>query len=353
MNNVLLMGGNNLKTIPVFVDNFTIAKAAPLGSPLACDVLGQWTVTDTENKLSISDGKLNFAPNAVADFGVPRAFTNIPTKKVTGTCLVGKGLTKTGNCFLGFGASAAAAPTMLSFRHETAAMTLFVNGNVVTTVSSAPPDIVITLSTNAAFFFGKVSGAWKLLYVSFRTYNTVYAGFTAYSATGTVEKMAVYTLPAPFNTDYGLATYRFAGAIPDGTTFTHNPNAGIGVTATTLAASQVVKFRVQDANNYWAVNVAADGSFTLSEVVAGTPTTRGTAAASSIANGQRLGIIADAATIRVLANDVSKIYYTGATNFQTATAGSVSIGTGAISDLACWPVEITGRAARILDKVTR
>lgn len=90
----------------------------------------------------------------------------------------------------------------------------------------------------------------------------------------------------------------------------------------------------------------------LNEVVAGTPTSRGTGAAGSIANGQRLVVIADGSTIRVYANNVLKTTYTTATNFATSTAGVLaSLGTGgAVADLIAWPRTLSGSAAAILDR---
>jgi len=355
MSNLVKLFGSGIKAgTPVFVDNFSVAKAAPLGSPLPADTLGQWTVTDTENKLSISDGKLNFAPKATPSYSDPRVFTNIPTTKVSGTAIVLRAaVTGAGIICAGFGDNATSAPSRVCVRKYEASVGCMVNGStVVSGIATTDTDIAL-ITENLCFFFGRTSGVWKILYLFPVAYNTVYCGFVPHNATGTIDVLKVVTLPAPFNTDYGTAVQTILGAVPNGSTFVHNPNAGIGATFTTLANSQQVVFRRQDATNYWTINVAADGSIALAEVVAGVSVNRDTRPAGTIANGQWLGIIADGAVIRVFTNNTLRITYSSATNFQTATAGIVNIGTGAISDLASWPIELTGRAKKILDEVAR
>jgi hypothetical protein len=62
-------------------------------------------------------------------------------------------------------------------------------------------------------------------------------------------------------------------------------------------------------------------------------------------------VIADGTTIRVYANNVLKITYTSATNFQTATQGRVYLGTGgAVSDIVTYPRYLSGEALTVLNR---
>ena len=159
-------------------------------------------------------------------------------------------------------------------------------------------------------------------------------------------------LGSPWNSDYGVATQRLAGARAGGDNFTHEGDCHIHLTATTLpsAGNMTVNFRVQDANNYWQLVIASTGALTLNEVVAGTPTSRGTGAAGSVAAGQRVVIRASGQEIRVFANNALKIQYNVAANFKTATSGTLSsLGTGgAVSDIVTYPIHISGQALSVL-----
>src|SRR5690606_5532771 len=92
--------------------------------------------------------------------------------------------------------------------------------------------------------------------------------------------LCAVNLRAPWNTDYGIATQRLAGARSAGDTFTHEADCLLEFTVTTLpSADQIeMRFRAQDASNYWQVTVDSSGNLDLDEVVGGVVTQRGTAA---------------------------------------------------------------------------
>lgn len=151
-----------------------------------------------------------------------------------------------------------------------------------------------------------------------------------------------------------VATQRLAGARAAGDTFTHTANCSIGFVVTTRpSADQIeLRFRIQDASNYWQVTVDSSGNLDLDEVVAGTPTQRGTAA-GAVTNGKYLVVHCTGSRIFVEDSNsqVIRINYTSATNFATATAGELEVlGTGgAVSDIVAWPRTLTGTAAAVLD----
>lgn len=167
-----------------------------------------------------------------------------------------------------------------------------------------------------------------------------------------VDTFRVLDLPAPFNSDFGLATQRLAGSVAAGTTFTHEANCVIEWTQTTVpsAGETEVFIRVQDASNYWRVMVTSAGTFILYEVVAGTPTSRASAA-TVVSNGHRIVIVADGTTIRGYSNNVLRWTYSSASNFATETDGELdALGTGgAVSDVVAWPRTLSGVAAAYLN----
>ena len=153
--------------------------------------------------------------------------------------------------------------------------------------------------------------------------------------------------------DYGIATQRIAGAVADLATFSHTADCILTWKVTVLANGQQMAFRMQDANNYWRLDVAADGSMALQEVVSGIPTSRATGAAGSVLNGCPVEIVARDNVIRFLVNGSVVGYWTSANNFKTATAGKLlASGTGGtVSNIVAYPGVITGAALTELQRM--
>ena len=122
---------------------------------------------------------------------------------------------------------------------------------------------------------------------NYATTATVYPVATPYSTSAMVQWMRVAQLPAPWTDDYGIATQCLAGARSAGDMFIHEANALIEATVATLPSDGQIelRFRVQDATNYWQVTVDATGALDLDEVVDGSVTQRGTSA-GVIVNGE-------------------------------------------------------------------
>lgn len=219
--------------------------------------------------------------------------------------------------------------------------------------------LVISPRTNGAFIVAKGGDFtnWELLWVSyFDSSATLYPSVQS-EATPTTEEVDIYTLATPWNDDWAIASQRLSGARSQGDTFTHDGNCIIDLVVTTLPTSGNidVHFREQDANNFWQLLVSSAGVMTLNEVVAGAVTQRGTIS-GVVANGDMVRIIAKGSTIRLFEGANSSpvndwISYTSASNFASATAGSLAgLGTGgAVSDVVAWPINLSGAAASALD----
>ncbi len=98
------------------------------------------------------------------------------------------------------------------------------------------------------------------------------------------------------------------------------------------------------------MTIDSTGAITLNEVVAASPTQRGTAA-GVVVTGHRVTVRANGSEIRVFSNNVLRITYASATNFATATSGTLTaLGTGgAVSDVVLWPITVPTVAASYLD----
>ena len=327
---------------------------------------GKRTIVDTESKITISSGTLVFAGGRAAPgYGDPSYYLNNAIARSTGLTVLFKMALNTTLAWnrMGWNQDGTTTPgrNALGF-FSGGGIYIFDNpgANILVDAAYTATTYTVAICLRAAGAFYLIKGgaysAWTLLWIGVHDTTTpVYLVDNNHSQNCNVEYYRAARLPYPWNDAFGIVTQRMAGARANGDQFTHAANCLIEWTATTVAATQQVSFRLEDVDNCWRVDAAADGSLILYEVVAGTPTSRGTGAAGSVANGQRVVVIADGTTIKVFANNVLKITYATANNFATCTAGQIdSLGEGgAISDLVIWPRTLGGSAAALLDKHTR
>lgn len=230
-------------------------------------------------------------------------------------------------------------------------------GPVVGIYEAATPYLLALVLRSTGVFYLIQGGAftqWTLLWLhGAANAATLYPGSADYNGAYTHDFFRVADLGGPWLSDHGIATQRLAGARGAGDTFAHEADALIEFTVATVpTAGQIeARFRAQDTTNYWQVTVDSAGTLGLDEVVAGTPTQRGTAA-SVIVAGDRIVIMAAGATIQVYEANSLHITYGSATNFATETSGKLEmLGTGgAVADLVSWPRVMSGTALKALQR---
>ncbi len=283
-------------------DEFTTDDAAPVASPRTAEPgPGTLTLAQADGQFSISGGKLSFPAQSTPTWGDLGFFENVGRGRVTGRVLIGL-----------FNFSTLQVCVFLAWlRSATADVTAFANianGFYLATGGGAlqPPsaaaagpnlDAVLVVSTDykAAivlrsvgcfrFLKGGAFANWTLLWVdALDNTATVYPGFSNSVAVGTLDYFRVRDLPAPFTTDYGIATLHDAAPVSD------TPAAGEanGITdlyfnlpgspSANLVAAEL-RYRRQDATNYWSAYIKRNAGntawdFLLDSVSAGTPTNR-------------------------------------------------------------------------------
>jgi hypothetical protein len=255
--------------------------------------------------------------------------------------------------YLGWQAVANVNNNQLSSRaiyFQTAGSMSTVAGTVLATGATysagVDQELAVILRSAGAFLLCRpTGGTWTLAWVDNAGSDaTVYPAFSCYDGVSTLDSLRVTDLPAPWNTNYGIATDRKAGAVADGTTFAHAANCILEFTITTFPSSSngLIHFRKQDANNYWRINFTSGGVISLDEIVAGVGFGRAGATPGTTA-GQRILVIANGSTISGYSDGALLWTYSSASNFQTMTAGSmISAGPGAVvSDLIAWPRTIS------------
>jgi hypothetical protein len=208
--------------------------------------------------------------------------------------------------------------------------------------------IAVVLRSAGAFYFVRDPGdLWRLWFVTVSdTSSNLYAGFDIFHAVSRkLDWLRIRDLPAPFNTDYGIATLHETTAV-SGTAYTGVADAIIDLTVTApnpLANTCELRYRVLDDQNYWTAYFDSAGAFKLDSVSGGTATNR-ISVAGVIAAGQTQ-------IIRVICRGTKHACYTlaGATwtwqgseidisHQDTQTTIKPVAGTGwVLGQLDCWP----------------
>lgn len=347
----------------VLVDLFTTTEAAPIASPRTAEPgPGTVTITDTAPLMSISSGNLIWTGKTV-DVTTPRLFTTNTQSRVVGRAVMN--VLTPGSIAPGWRATNTASPNTAAFLFQGGVLysyiaTALLNVGAVTTNGTVEYKTAHIMDRYGAFFLikGGAFTQWTVMAASDTDAAAWYAGFGVGSAStaNVIASLRVVDLPTPFNQPYEWATARLAGGRAAADAFTHDADCVLAFTLTTRPSASNVdfRFRIQDSSNYWQVTINNAGTITLNEVVAGTPTARGTAA-SGLNNGDRIWIYAHAtriqSTVRLSGAYTSPWTYTSATNFQAATGGLLSAeGTGgSISDIVAWPRVLGAAAAAVLD----
>jgi hypothetical protein len=359
------LGQGGAAWTPTFLlrDDFTTTAGAPLTSPRTAEP-GPGTltiVTDSGPKMSIASGDLVWT-SSVANFD-PRM--NGPLlARAAGRTYLFEVIGNAGGFQFGLEDSSGNRRGVLYFNGTAVTIAVdannnFDNQNVATIVLGTRYNVAFSRIGSAQYGYFIKGGAftsWTLLWIEIAgdasATRRPFFWALGTASSGKFGHWRYLDLPAPYATDYGLATQRLSGARSALDAFSHEANCLIEFTDTTRpsASNLDFRFRRQDATNYWQVTIDSTGAFTLNEVVAGTPTQRATAAAV-VSSGHRIVIVADSTTIKGYSNNVLRWTYSSASNFATSTAGELTaLGTtGAVSDVVAWPRTISGAAATYLD----
>ena len=345
-------------------DEFTDTRAAgSVNGTAATPGPGIRVVTGTESKLSVGSGNISISPNS----GIAVAIGYSPISYAAGLAFLVRQKIIAESVQVGWATSAGATESLLSALQTTSTQwRVRSNDGDVSLLGAYTPGTyynVAIVAIGSRMMWFVLDGEWKFLWVnsaSFFTSAPNVANAANASSNALIDYLRVIQLPAPFDTDAGLATDTHSGAVSAGTTFTHESDVWMEFIATTVPSGDSidVQFRKADSLNYWICRINSSGDISLEEVVDGSETQRGLAA-GVVSNGHRVVIIADDESIRVLSNNTSRISYGSAASAKTATAGEVdALGTGgAVSNVYTWPRTLgataeTTQAASILNKVS-
>lgn len=333
-------------------DEFVVDEITPITSPRTAEPgPGTLTIVDTENKLSISGGRLICAGGkATPQLGDPGVWSSV-NARVAGLCvttLISRDSTST---FTQVGWSTASTQIidqgvyLVSAGRINVVVNTGLNFEVGNYVADQDYDFGV-VARNTGFFLFVKGGAfseWTLLWVDdVGGSANLFGAFAVFNGSGDFDKLRVLDLPANgytiWSDDYGIADDRLAGARSALDTFTHSADCIIEFEATTLPSvgNIDVAFRQQDSTHEWIIRINSAGDLDLIEDDAG-ETQRATAVAALL-GGERIVVIADDNVIRCYHDNTLAWTYSAAANFITETSGELtSLGTGgAVSDIVAW-----------------
>lgn len=291
-------------------DEFTTVQAAPLGASRTAEPgPGSWTTVQVNGQLSIDSQGLVVpvpAPTGWGNVGIyePSAFT-----RATGMAFFWtyRSRGSDANALLGFSNAAGAGFTFDpggAFFGGSGVISPIENGatkqislfDSSTSVENRLAQVLI--GTSGSYLFQEIDGLWTLIWhTPFGNVTTLRAAFGTFNTGFKVRYARRRQLPAPWTSDHGIAVVDVASP----THLTQYPataDAILRLTVTapgTLANECGLRWRIQDANNYWRAYFNASGAFRIDSVSGGTPTNRlNVAGAISASQVRDIQIVSDA-----------------------------------------------------------
>lgn len=340
----------------LFRDYFGDARAAgTLNGTPADPGPGVRTVTDTGSKLSLSGGQAVFAGgNIIPAWGDPGMWGETAIMRAAGRAFLAQVTPYVIKNFqIGFDTDKAAVLGANAFNvgatgnvasYDTGAVraTLF-------TMGAAAYQLLVVLRVRGAHYLarGGVFAQWTLLWSSdIDATSVLYPGMSNYDGAFTADDLNVFDFPAPWTQDPCAAFSRLTNPVATNTTNAPAGDAVLNYTFTYSSAADtytIVRFRKQDATNYWYVYSTPVGSINLRQVSASVGTDRGSAA-SVFTNGvaYRVTVVASGSIYTVFVNGVQKVTYTdpGGSLTTMTTVEVENVTGGPISELTTrpWPL---------------
>lgn len=337
------------------LDNFTTDDAAPLTTPRTCEPGPGTLVAVDGNGWDISSGVLQ-AINA----GVTNKITSGATYTLAEGLAVGLGsvgLKSGATTFVGSGgfSTGNTSGDVNGIKLDASISLYFGSGLVVGRNASYTTTGAVVVRTASGKFALYVKGGnysdWHLVWIS-RAFDTTnraatYTDQPTASRLSQISSMQVAVLPAPFNSEYGLASSYSATAAANATK-THDANGFIEATRT-MATNDVfeLSFRQTDADNRWIIRASQAGSTVkIIERNAGVETERGSVA-QTFTNGTnyRFAVKCFGNAIYSTNSINGQVLYESATFNASATTCAVSHD---VTNFAVYPGYLTGTALSVL-----
>jgi hypothetical protein len=326
------IGGAGVPITYLLRDEFTTVQSAPLGATRTPEPgPGGWTTVQVNGNMSIDSQGLVVpvpAPTGWGNVGLHE--TNTFNRAAGMAALMAFRYTSgTINAIFGFNPS-----TGVGFTFDDGAIYLQGGGlitprNTSTTAqvgtwdtSTSVENIFasVLLGTSGSYMFQQVAGVWTLLwYTPFGNSATMRVGFSTFNTAYKIRYARRRQLGSPWTTDFAIATVNVASPAHL-TQYTATADAIHRLTITapgSLANECGIRYRIQDANNYWRAYFNAAGAFRIDSVSGGTPTNRVNVAGVITAGQTR--------SIQVICDGNDHVGYTSGTASPHTRQGNTSV----------------------------
>jgi hypothetical protein len=359
-----LLGGGGTAITYLFRDEFTTdLTAGNVNGTAAEPGPGTRSVVDSGSYMTITSSQL-YTTNHAGAFTDPRFYVNDGQARVCGKALffqVKTDIASIGGWFSDtLGATGKSVLSLYQLNGTTAQS--FPGGDTAdaTTVNTVYSVACILRGTGGYIVVkgGSQYPTWTLIWPHLLGTTTPLYPLFSGNGGGAIwrDNIGVTQLPAPFNTDDGIATQTMNPASVNDT-ITHEANAILhGVWAAVTGEVWELSVRRTDDDNRWIVRCTqADSTIKLIEMNAGGETER-SSAAQTWTNGTSYRVVVRMVgnTIKTLVAVVStsspssKNSYTSATFNNTATQAKTN---KALSVFASYPRTLSGGAVTVLDAV--
>ncbi|MBX3061814.1 MAG: hypothetical protein U0528_07000 [Anaerolineae bacterium] len=310
-------------------DEFTTNDAAPVATPRTCEPgPGTLIFTQTDGQFGISGTALSFPTQSTSAWGDQGFLSNETYSRIAGRALL-TSLNFSTFSFSAVGFFDDLSSTVNGDQFQFTASVVRVNdqgevqviGSALSTSTDYKLAIVLRSNGAAHFIKGGAFSDWTLLWIgSNRSSANEKIRFTNFSAVGTFDHLRLRDLPAPFDSDEGIATLNVASP-SSGSSYSGDASGVIDLTVTSPASltgtKAELRYRVQDANNYWVAYFDSAGAFKLDSVSGGVATNR-ISVASVISTSQTR-------TIRVICDGSNHDCYTLSGSTWTKRGSTVNV----------------------------
>lgn len=354
----------NAVTPPVspylFQDEFTTDQAGPLPANRTAEPgPGQWVLVQNDGNLSITGQTLAYPTQTTPVMGDQGGYTASTYARVAGRGLFAnyrRNGTTQASMFgwfaitsLGYAGIASRAAFFASII-SAASSAINIPGSTLTPfVANVWYSIAVILRPSGSFVLikGGVYTKWSLVFVGVEgSSSNLRGGFSNQNASGNIDDVRIVDLPAPWNTQYGIAT-NYLSSVTSGNTTTSTADAWVTVDWTAAAGETVdLMVRRTDDNNCWIARCIKNSNIIrLIEKNAGIETVRSSAARTwntgttytIVALMTGSGITLYTHVAGAFGSSVNT--YASATFNQTQTGVKVQ-GGASLANLVCFPRDV-------------
>jgi hypothetical protein len=341
-------------------DEFTTDEAAPLTTPRTAEPgPGTIVITDTGNKMSISGGALQASGNtAIGNPGIWSAtnFGIVGGQAILATFNPG---TTSPARMLGWDSDQAGGFSLGLYFAGAGELRTQDNAGLsnVSTFAAVPYRINVVMRPDGGALSLIKGGAfteWTLIWVGTFAMANAYASFTTPTGAGGsygLDDFRVIVLPAPWNTNYGVATYVDLTPTADDVATSEADAIQYFNWQAMTGETLIIRFRRTDDDNCYRLECdQAGATIKLFRREAGVDTELDAGKTQTWTNGTsyRIAIQHQAEIIKIWVGAGTKQNVTAQTFNQTATGAKVS-GFASSSSWSIWPWTLSGDALAVLN----